>query len=147
MKRPRRNHSPVFKAKVVLDALRGDKTLAELATKHDVVRQCELLELSRSSTYYTPRTVSESDLTLMRRLDKLHLAHPFLGARKLARRLGDEGHRIGRRHVRTLMRRMGMETLTAGRAPVCRRGAIRFIHTCSTNSSGNPRYSTAISRV
>lgn len=36
MKRPRRNHSPGFKAKVALDALRGDKTLAELATKHDV---------------------------------------------------------------------------------------------------------------
>jgi|SRR3990172_4021885 len=36
MKRPRRNHSPAFKAKVALDAIRGDKTLAELASKHDV---------------------------------------------------------------------------------------------------------------
>ena len=45
-----------------------------------IVRQCELLELSRSSVYYEPRPVSAADLALMRRLDELHLAHPFLGA-------------------------------------------------------------------
>ncbi len=76
-----------------------------------VTTQCELLGLSRSSVYYRPRGVSESDLKLMRRLDELHLEHPFLGARKLARLLKDEGHAVGRRHVGTLMRRMGIETL------------------------------------
>lgn len=76
-----------------------------------VIRQCQLLDLCRSSMYYTPRPVSDADLALMRRLDALHLAHPFLGARKLARCLQEEGHRIGRRHVRTLMQRMGIETL------------------------------------
>jgi putative transposase len=76
-----------------------------------VKRQAELLELSRSSVYYTPRPVSQRDLVLMRRLDELHLEAPFYGARKLAAQLRREGHEIGRRHVRTLMWRMGMEAL------------------------------------
>jgi putative transposase len=73
--------------------------------------QCELLGLSRSSAYYRSRGVSEADLKLMCRLDELHLEHPFLGARKLATLLKDEGYALGRRHVGTLMRRMGIETL------------------------------------
>ena len=48
-----------------------------------IVRQCELLEVCRSSLYYQPKPVSDADLTLMRRLDELHLKHPFLGARRL----------------------------------------------------------------
>jgi putative transposase len=77
-----------------------------------ITTQCELLGLSRSSVYYRPRGVSEADLALMRRLDELHLEHPFLGARKLARLLNDEGlAAVGRRHVTTLMRRMGMEAI------------------------------------
>ena len=76
-----------------------------------ITTQCQLLGLSRSSTYYRPRGVSEADLTLMRRLDELHLEHPFLGARKLARLLKDEGFAVGRRHVSTLMRRMGIEAI------------------------------------
>jgi putative transposase len=76
-----------------------------------IVRQCELLELSRSSVYYQPQRVSAADLALMRRLDELHLAHPFLGARKLATMLKREGLAVGRRHVRTLMRRMGLEAI------------------------------------
>ena len=76
-----------------------------------VVRQCELLELSRSSVYYEPRPVSAADLALMRRLDELHLAHPFLGARKLATMLKRQGLAVGRRHVRTLLRRMGLEAI------------------------------------
>ena len=76
-----------------------------------VGRQAELLDLSRSSVYYMPRPLSERDLRLMRRLDELHLKWPFYGARKLTRELQKEGHAVGRRHVTTLMRRMGMETL------------------------------------
>ena len=48
-----------------------------------VVRQCMLLDLSRSSVYYTPQPVSASDLAWMRRIDELHLNHPFAGARML----------------------------------------------------------------
>ena len=76
-----------------------------------ITTQCELLGLSRSSVYYRPRGVNELDLALMRRLDELHLEHPFLGARKLARLLKDEGFAAGRRHVGTLMRRMGIEPI------------------------------------
>jgi putative transposase len=47
----------------------------------------------------------------MRRLDEPHLAHPFLGARKLQRLLNDEGFEVGRRHLSTLMRRMGIEAI------------------------------------
>jgi putative transposase len=76
-----------------------------------VTTQCELLGLSRSSVYYRPRAVGEADLLLMRRIDELHLEHPFLGARKLSRLLKDEGYAVGRRHVGTLMRRMGIEPI------------------------------------
>ena len=69
-----------------------------------ITTQCQLLGLSRSSLYYRTREVSACDLTLMRRLDELHLEHPFLGSRKLTRLLKGEGHAIGRRHVVTLMR-------------------------------------------
>ncbi len=80
---------------------------SELAVK----RQAGLLDLSRSSVYYRPRPVSARDLGLMRRLDELHLEMPFYGARKLAAQLRREGHDVGRKHVRTLMRRMGIEAL------------------------------------
>ena len=76
-----------------------------------VKRQAELLDLSRSSVYYVARGLPERDLKLMRILDELHLKWPFNGARKLARELQNQGHEVGRRHVRTLMRRMGMETI------------------------------------
>ena len=75
------------------------------------MRQCELLSLCRSSLYYQPKTVSAADLALMRAIDELHLAHPFLGARRLARMLLREGVEVGRRHVGSLMRRMGIEAI------------------------------------
>ncbi len=76
-----------------------------------ILRQCELLGLCRSSLYYHPKSVSEADLALMRRIDELHLAHPFLGARKLARMLTRAGVAVGRRHVGSLMRLMGIEAI------------------------------------
>ena len=76
-----------------------------------VIRQCALLNLSRSSVYYLPQPVSEDDLALMRRIDELHLEHPFAGARMLRDFLRQENVRIGRRHVSTLMKKMGIEAL------------------------------------
>src|ERR1700675_3646780 len=76
-----------------------------------VVRQCQLLALSRSTAYYPPTPVSAAGLTLMRRIDELHLASPFAGARMLRDLLRSEGHRIGRKRVRTMMARMGIEAL------------------------------------
>jgi len=89
-----------------------------------VKRQTQLLEISRTSVYYRPRPLSERDLKLMRRLDELHLEAPFYGARKLAATLRREGHRIGRRHVGTLMRRMGIEAMyRRPRTSIAARGA------------------------
>ena len=76
-----------------------------------VRRQCQLLKLARSTAYYQPTPVSEAALALMRRIDELHLAHPFAGARMLRDLLRQEGQTIGRRHVATRMRRMGLEAL------------------------------------
>jgi putative transposase len=61
--------------------------------------------------YYLPRPVSASDLEVMRLLDRLHLQFPFAGSRMLRGLLAAEGCKIGRRHVKTLMRRMGIEAL------------------------------------
>jgi len=76
-----------------------------------VTRQAELLNISRGSVYYLPRTLSAADLALMRRIDALHLEHPFMGARMLRDALRREGFIVGRKHVATLMRRMGVEPL------------------------------------
>ncbi|MGA7972526.1 MAG: IS3 family transposase [Pseudolabrys sp.] len=184
-RRPRRNHTPAFKAKVALAAVKGDRTLAHLAEHFDVhpnqittwkaqleggaadvfgpgsgaaappvdvkslhakigeltlengffrrrahqggiaerkamidrehelpiTKQAEVLHISRGSVYYTPRPVPEADLAIMRRLDRLHLELPFAGSRMLRGLLAAEGCKVGRRHVKTLMKRMGIEAL------------------------------------
>ncbi|MCK7614951.1 IS3 family transposase [Roseibium sediminicola] len=186
-RRPRRNHSPAFKAKVALAAIKGEQTLVELSQQFDVhanqikqwkdqllegatgvfgdeskavpagptvdvktlhakigeltlendflgrsarqggiaerkemidrehklsvVRQAKLLGFSRGSVYYLPRPVSESDLALMRRIDELHLNYPFAGSRMLQGLLNGEGLRVGRLHVATLMKKMGIEAI------------------------------------
>ncbi len=80
---------------------------------HDlpVKRQAEVLRLARSTVYYLPRPVSSADLAIMRRLDELHLNYPFAGSRMLRDFLRAEGVEIGRAHVVTLMRRMGIEAI------------------------------------
>jgi putative transposase len=80
---------------------------------HDlpITKQAEALNISRGSVYYLPRPVSDADLAIMRRLDRLHLEYPFAGSRMLRGLLAAEGSKIGRRHVKTLMRRMGIEAL------------------------------------
>ena len=80
---------------------------------HDlpVTRQAKALGLSRSTIYYKPRPVSTEDLELMRRLDALHLDFPFAEARMLRDLLRREGLLVGRRHVATLMKRMGIAAI------------------------------------
>jgi len=183
-RRPRRNHTPAFKARVAIAAIKGDRTLAELAEQFDVhpnqittwkaqleggaadvfgcgngaaqpavdvkslhakigvdagerffrgraqqggiaerkamidrehdlpiTKQAHVLRISRGSVYYLPRPVPEADLAIMRRLDRLHLEFPFAGSRMLRGLLAADGCKIGRRHVKTLMKRMGIEAL------------------------------------
>ncbi|NPD21758.1 IS3 family transposase [Alterinioella nitratireducens] len=186
-KRPRRNHSPAFKAKVALAALKGDRTMSELAAQFDLhpnqikqwkdqlldgvsgvfddrpkaskapdidvktlhakigqltlendflgrrarqgrsvverkemtdpdhklslTRQATLLGISRGSLYYEPRPTSDADLKLMRRIDELHMEFPFAGSRMMKGLLRQEGFTLGRLHVATLMKTMGIEAL------------------------------------
>jgi putative transposase len=76
-----------------------------------IVRQAKVLNISRGCVYYKPRPVSAADLAIMRRIDELHLERPFAGARMLRDFLNRDGVTIGRRHVATLMRRMGIEAI------------------------------------
>ena len=76
-----------------------------------VTKQAEAVGIARSTVYYLPRTVSPANLALMRRLDELHLEFPFAGSRMLRGLLAFNGSKVGRRHVKTLMRRMGIEAL------------------------------------
>ena len=74
-------------------------------------QQAKLLDLSRSSVYYKPVPLSDKELALMHRIDKLHLKYPFAGSRMLRDLLRSEGFTVGRCHVRTMMKRMGVEAL------------------------------------
>jgi putative transposase len=76
-----------------------------------ITKQAEVLNISRGRVYYLPRPVPAADLKIMRRLDELHLEFPFAGSRMLRHLLAAEGSKVGRRHVATLMRRMGIEAL------------------------------------
>ena len=185
-RRKRRNHASAFKAKVALAAVKGERTLAELAEQFDVhpnqiqdwkkrlvegaedvfgvnaveaqhnekgvekrhakigqlamendflsnsararpmrerrqqihtahkvprTRRCELLEVARSSAYYRPEPVSETDLMLMRLIDEIHLQWPFYGRRRICGELEDRGHVVNRKRVQRLMRQMDLRAL------------------------------------
>jgi putative transposase len=129
-RRPRRNHTAAFKANVALAAIKGEKTLSELAEQFDVhanqITQWKgqllegatgvfggeakaesataaVLAISRSTVYYEPRPISSEDLWLMRRIDELHLNYPFAGSRMLRDLLWQQGLELsphGRRPVR-----------------------------------------------
>jgi putative transposase len=81
--------------------------------EHDlpIKQQAEVLGISRSTVYYEPRPISDEDLWLMRRLDELHLNYPFAGSRMLRGLLWQQGLEVGRRHIKTLMKRMGIEAI------------------------------------
>ncbi len=76
-----------------------------------ISRQAKVLGISRGSVYYRPRPASDADLALMRRIEKLHVDYPFAGSRMLQGLLNAEGHQVGRLHVRTLMKRLGIAAI------------------------------------
>jgi putative transposase len=76
-----------------------------------VVRQCQLLDISRSGLYYQPVGISQEDLSLMKMIDRQYLVTPFYGARKMAAWLKNQGHQVNRKRVRRLMRVMGLKAI------------------------------------
>ena len=85
--------------------------MIDRAHELSVSRQCQLLEIGRSSYYYQAVPVSQADVDLMRIIDEIHLKYPFYGSRKVRDELKARGFKVGRGHVRTLMRKMGIEAL------------------------------------
>jgi len=95
-----------------------DRDHADLSIR----RQCDLLGIARSGVYRPPRPANDNDLGLMRRLDELFTQWPFLGSRRLARMLREDGQAFNRKRVQRLMRQMGIAALgpkprTTKRAP------------------------------
>jgi putative transposase len=87
------------------------RALIEPSIPPSVRRQCELLAVNRSSLYYTPGEPDAEELALMRRIDELHLKHPFFGSRMMTQALKREAHAINRKRVQRLMRLMGLESM------------------------------------
>jgi putative transposase len=79
--------------------------------KLPVVRQCQILALPRSTAYYRAQETKSEDLVLMRRMDEIHLERPFAGSRMLRDMLRLEGNSVGRKHIGTLMKKMGIEAI------------------------------------
>jgi len=92
-----------------------------------VVRQCELLSISRSSFYYQPMGETAGNLALMRLIDAQFLETPWYGSRQMARHLRRDGHEVGRKRVRRFMALMGSCRSTSGRARRCRTPRTVFI--------------------
>lgn len=78
---------------------------------YSIAQQCRLLKVPRSTLYYKRKPASDADLALMRRIDELYLKRPFYGSRRLVAELRGEGHGVNRKHVRRLMRLMGIEAI------------------------------------
>lgn len=76
-----------------------------------LVKQCRTLDIARSGIYYEPKPVSEIDLMLMRLIDEIHLDKPFLGIRRIGDALHDLGHKVNRKRVQRLMRKMGIQAI------------------------------------
>jgi putative transposase len=96
-----------------------------------LAQQARLVGLSRSSLYYQPHPVSERDVMLMNLLNRLHTEWPFAGARMLRDMLRADGHDVGRRHVGTLMRLIGIEPCIARKKQAHVIPSIRCIPICS----------------
>ncbi len=77
-------------------------------------RRCKLVDAPRSTSYYQPKPVSGDDLALMKRIDRIHMAQPFLGSRRIVDALADQGKLENRKRVRRLMRLMGIQAIHPG---------------------------------
>nr|WP_186179927.1 IS3 family transposase [Burkholderia gladioli] len=100
-----------FRSRAHQSGIAERKAMIDRMHALSVSQQARLVGVARSSAYYRPQPVSEADQMLMRRIDELHMEFPFAGARMLAHLLRRDGHEVGRRRMRTLMKRMGVEAL------------------------------------
>jgi len=79
-----------------------------------IVRQCALLGVSRSGFYYRPHPVDDATLALLRQMDEIYTAYPFMGSRGIQRELKRRGQSVSRHRIRRLMRRMGLQAVAPG---------------------------------
>jgi putative transposase len=98
--------------------------------RRSVVRQCELVSISRSGFYYRPAGETPLNLALMRLIDGQFLETPWYGSRQMARHLRREGYTVGRKRVRRLMAKMGWSRSTSGRGQRSRIPATGSICIC-----------------
>lgn len=93
-------------------SVENKKILLEPESKElSIRRQCELLDLHRSNIYYEPIKVSEEKFKIMNRIDEIYTSYPFYGSRKITMVLRRSGVEIGRKHVQSLMREMGLAAI------------------------------------
>lgn len=79
-----------------------------------ITRQCQLVQVSRSSVYYVAKPVTAEELELRRKIDEIYLEHPFMGSRQIVRTLARKGLRVNRKRVQRLMRAMGLQAIVPG---------------------------------
>jgi putative transposase len=91
--------------------MKDRRAMIEVQPSLSIRRQCELLGVSRSSVYYEPASTAPEQLTLMRRIDELHLQFPFYGSRKMSETIRREGQAVNRKQIQRLMRLMDIECL------------------------------------
>lgn len=76
-----------------------------------ILRQCQLMQISRSSYYYQGKGESPQNLKLMRIIDEQYLRTPWYGSRQMARHLRRQGHSVNRKRIKRLMQKMGIEAV------------------------------------
>lgn len=94
-----------------------DRRRGMIEPKHSslsLLRQCQLVSIARSSYYFKPKGESEFNLELMRLIDRQYLKTPWYGSRQMARFLRRQGHAVGRKRIRRLMRLMGLSAVAPG---------------------------------
>jgi putative transposase len=87
------------------------RSLIDQRARLSLTRQCQLVDLPRSSLYYSPVVISPEELHLMHLVDEIYTDHPFFGSRRISDRLKELGHMVGRDKVRGIMQRLGLEAI------------------------------------
>jgi len=93
---------PLDERKRLIDKSDGQLSISE---------QCRLLEINRSTLYYTPSSANDRDLEMMKMIDELYIEDPTRGTRRMKAGLNRKGFKVGRHKVRSLMRIMRIKTI------------------------------------